>query len=110
MDQEYHLSFHEVVPYNETGKLKETPENLVNLSEAWHESFNLGVLLKFVKKFLIAQQYSKTYWKKTMAHQNTYYLCSKFFGKDVTGQQTCTAILRIAKSAHVKNYLSLLPY
>lgn len=34
MGQEYSLSFQELVPYRGTGKLKQTPENLVNLSEA----------------------------------------------------------------------------
>lgn len=33
MDQEYPISFHDLVPYKGPGKLKQTPENLVNKSQ-----------------------------------------------------------------------------
>lgn len=93
MGQEYHLSFHDLVPCKGTGKLKQIPENLVNKSEEWHGNFNLGVLVKFVKKFLKVHQYSQIYSQNTLVHQNTHYLCSKFCSKYATVQQTSRAVL-----------------
>ena len=73
MDQEYPISFHDLVPYKGPGKLKQTPENLVNKSQDWWEIFNLGVLVKVINKFLKVRQYSKRHAKKnTLAHWETH--------------------------------------
>lgn len=98
--QEYHLSLNDLVPHKGLGKLKQTPEKLVNKSEEWYGHLNLGVLVK-VKKFLIVKQYSK-HTPVVKQYSNTLHwptktyttsLCSKFCRKYATGQQTFRAVL-----------------